>query len=500
MTNDPYATIAQNALTPHEYINGITYCTKPLLTSAQWQFYTKKWLPELGSEPPFTKPASHISPLPHWISCFQYITRTMMAHTNFDCPPSTKSALPYALFFKYFTDYIKGALAPAIPDSIITTFIPSLEAILYHMSAPCLDALKAYFIYHHKLSIATPLLDQAFVDELLSTPHALLTKYSYLCKLLTTFCTFTITHIQTFVKRIECTFHVKPFEIHHIKPFLSDLHQNFQSSISFSIGDSTSYIYKPRSLKAEYYFYQLLQDIIPDEIPSPQIILGDDFGFMEFIPYQKVTSSTEVEQYFYRCGLLLALTAHLNAMDLHHENVIAHGTYPYLVDLETLCHPNVFFETEKDSYTRTGLIGDPYCAFDASSEVKFKQSLPSIGDNQFSRECYATSFNLGCYHMEALISKTPLHQYASYRELMALNTRVIIRATKAYETLLFASLTPTYLTTGISRSLFFDCLFTTQAKKKTPPNWWSLLTEEKNTLMNINIPLFFKSDYNCRDS
>ncbi|NEE32664.1 DUF4135 domain-containing protein, partial [Streptomyces sp. SID7982] len=44
-------------------------------------------------------------------------------------------------------------------------------------------------------------------------------------------------------------------------------------------------------------------------------------------------------QFYRRQGALLALLHALDGTDLHHENLIACGPHPVLVDVETLFHP-----------------------------------------------------------------------------------------------------------------------------------------------------------------
>src|SRR5262245_14648743 len=47
----------------------------------------------------------------------------------------------------------------------------------------------------------------------------------------------------------------------------------------------------------------------------------------------------EVGRYFVRAGMLVCLLERLGAADFHVENVLAAGSYPVLVDIETLFHP-----------------------------------------------------------------------------------------------------------------------------------------------------------------
>ena len=59
---------------------------------------------------------------------------------------------------------------------------------------------------------------------------------------------------------------------------------------------------------------------------------------MEHIDYKSCFNKNEANDFYTRSGNLLCLLYLLNAVDFHHENLIAHGSFPVLVDLESLFH------------------------------------------------------------------------------------------------------------------------------------------------------------------
>jgi type 2 lantibiotic biosynthesis protein LanM len=65
------------------------------------------------------------------------------------------------------------------------------------------------------------------------------------------------------------------------------------------------------------------------------------YGWMEFVPQLPCQSVAEVQTYYQRAGALLCLLYALESVDCHLENLIAHGSHPVLIDLETLFHPYV---------------------------------------------------------------------------------------------------------------------------------------------------------------
>src|SRR5207248_8836852 len=64
------------------------------------------------------------------------------------------------------------------------------------------------------------------------------------------------------------------------------------------------------------------------------------YGWSEYVEAQECASEAEVERFYERQGAYLAVLYALNAASLHHENVIAVGEQPLLVDLGGLFHPH----------------------------------------------------------------------------------------------------------------------------------------------------------------
>ena len=63
---------------------------------------------------------------------------------------------------------------------------------------------------------------------------------------------------------------------------------------------------------------------------------------------KSVLIKKEVENYYYRFGVLIFINYILNVNDLHGENVIAAGEYPVIIDAETILD-NVKYLSEKNA-------------------------------------------------------------------------------------------------------------------------------------------------------
>src|SRR5690606_2222121 len=93
------------------------------------------------------------------------------------------------------------------------------------------------------------------------------------------------------------------------------------------------------------------------------------YGWVEFVGHAACRDTADVDAFYERLGVQIALLYVLEATDMHLENVIACGPHPVLVDLEALFHPRVpaghpagplastiGWEAYQDSVMRIGLL------------------------------------------------------------------------------------------------------------------------------------------------
>lgn len=98
-------------------------------------------------------------------------------------------------------------------------------------------------------------------------------------------------------------------------------------------------VYKPKNLKISEAFEKFIDwyvnssELLPIKIPKG--IYKEDYTYNEFITQKFCLNEEEVENFYIRYGYLIALCYLLNLNDLHLENVIAHGEYPVIIDIET---------------------------------------------------------------------------------------------------------------------------------------------------------------------
>ncbi|MBV7332283.1 type 2 lantipeptide synthetase LanM, partial [Chloroflexi bacterium TSY] len=122
-----------------------------------------------------------------------------------------------------------------------------------------------------------------------------------------------------------------------------DTHRGGKTVMIARFSSGLKVVYKPKSMNVARHFQELL-DWLNERGDHPpfrtvKIFPCGDYGWVEFVEAQGCSSTSEVERFYERQGGYLALLNVLQANDLHHENLIAAGEHPILIDLETLFHP-----------------------------------------------------------------------------------------------------------------------------------------------------------------
>ncbi|MFJ2027945.1 type 2 lanthipeptide synthetase LanM family protein [Streptomyces sp. NPDC087897] len=122
-----------------------------------------------------------------------------------------------------------------------------------------------------------------------------------------------------------------------------DSHRGGRSVMLLRFAGGARLVYKPRPLAAHRHFNALADwfgslDGAP-ELRVLRVLDRGEYGWAEFVEERPCASAAETRQFYWRQGALLALLHALDGTDLHHENLIACGPHPVLVDVETLFHP-----------------------------------------------------------------------------------------------------------------------------------------------------------------
>ncbi|CED91194.1 Type 2 lantibiotic biosynthesis protein LanM [Actinomyces succiniciruminis] len=131
------------------------------------------------------------------------------------------------------------------------------------------------------------------------------------------------------------------------------------SGVSFSAGDKHNggrsvsvihfeggggLVYKPRPMQAEAIFFDYIAQMSSDlnlSLKVPTCYCGTGYGWQEYVEHLPVDGHFAFAQFYQELGVLLAAAYAFGLTDLHHENIVAHGPHPVLIDAETLFAPQV---------------------------------------------------------------------------------------------------------------------------------------------------------------
>lgn len=121
-----------------------------------------------------------------------------------------------------------------------------------------------------------------------------------------------------------------------------DRHMNGFSVARLQFENGEVY-FKPRSMALDVEYARFLQalaenGVTPDQL-APTALDRGDYGYAAAIKHQEADNEEALRAYYRRFGGLTAITHMLGTTDLHHENLIAAGAYPIIIDVETLFQP-----------------------------------------------------------------------------------------------------------------------------------------------------------------
>ncbi|HYC89230.1 MAG TPA: type 2 lanthipeptide synthetase LanM family protein [Thermoanaerobaculia bacterium] len=121
---------------------------------------------------------------------------------------------------------------------------------------------------------------------------------------------------------------------------LSDFHRGGRSVMIVVFESGFRIVYKPKSLAIEAAFQQLLGRVdFQPAFRQMQVVDRGDYGWMEYVQPEACADDAALQRFLERQGGYLALLYLLDGTDFHHENLIAVGEQPILIDLETLFQP-----------------------------------------------------------------------------------------------------------------------------------------------------------------
>lgn len=133
----------------------------------------------------------------------------------------------------------------------------------------------------------------------------------------------------------------KNITIIDINTSLGDDH-NGESTALITLSNGTKLIYKPRNIDVSNsynLFINWVNQKLHTNLKTIKCVSNRNYGWLEFVSYESLNTQNELQEYYYKSGILLAITLLLGSKDCHLENIIASGKDPVIIDHETIIQP-----------------------------------------------------------------------------------------------------------------------------------------------------------------
>jgi type 2 lantibiotic biosynthesis protein LanM len=164
-------------------------------------------------------------------------------------------------------------------------------------------------------------------------------------------------------------------KVQNIDPTLADRHNGGRAVLALTFTNGIEIVYKPKSLSLDVAFHRLLSWCNLQNISLPfrtlKILDQPEYGWQEFVNQQPCLDRSTVQNFYRRSGMLLSLLFMLGSKDCEHQNAIASGEDPVLIDADSLLCPDLMGANDQnqwfdDSVLRSGLLprwnGDDFAA------------------------------------------------------------------------------------------------------------------------------------------
>ena len=139
---------------------------------------------------------------------------------------------------------------------------------------------------------------------------------------------------------------VDPGTLVAVEPGAGDQHDRGRTVAVLRFESGPRIVYKPRSQDVQVLFGELVAWLNAKlgeglELVAVATVPRPGYGWLEFIADGPCHDVAQVDRFYRRQGVLLALLYAVDATDMHYENLIARADQPVLVDVETLFHPRL---------------------------------------------------------------------------------------------------------------------------------------------------------------
>ncbi len=276
------------------------------------------------------------------------LTRDLNAGLMKSLAPVARKAI--ARLLKRIEQFPQDAL-PFRRDTAAAVFLPALLT-RFAVAASRTVTLELHVArLREQLEGETPEARFRHFTTLLAQPGFLwpiLREYSVLTRYLTMVANQWVVHTTEILERLAADWDALRGSLLPEEPGLltsvvgeaGDTHRDGRSVAILVFASGARVVYKPRPLSVDVHFNALLQ-WLNDRGHAPYlegvaVLDRGTYGWAKYMEPAGCADDAAVERFYRRQGSLLALLYALEATDFHHENLIAAGEHPKLVDLESL--------------------------------------------------------------------------------------------------------------------------------------------------------------------
>ena len=329
------------------------------------------------------------------------------------------------------------------------------------------------------------------------------------------------------------------YKIKRIDHSTSDLHNQGKTVLILELDNEEKLVYKPRSLAIDQVYREFLQWICKSlNITYWWNFIWDrgEYGWCSWVSELPCISYDELERYYERNGILLGISYLLGSEDMHYENLVAHGEYPVLIDLELAVGSRRTKDLEDESeeekrvfiesVLQTGLL--PMYVWDKEGEGVNIGAINGGGGQSVSID-FPVVVNPGTVRMhveyqrpylkegknraalngkfiqpsrfqkEIILGFEKVYQFLMQNKELILeklksfekvNVRYLVRQTQEYFLMLILMYHPDYLMNKKGQNILLEELICQQKQYKIKEMQW-VQTQEKEELKRGDIPYFW---------
>lgn len=262
---------------------------------------------------------------------------------------------------RLFEPYFEGVAVRVKKELISLEFLNEkiIDKLASVMAEKCMwIPLRCLILEMHELKEKNMLSGQdsvqmyeSYLDDFLNDEKYLLTfniKYPLVKKLINEKIKDTVDFIRELLQYLQRDKQVlekefcggKEFDgIEDMEVYLSDEHISGKSVVRIGLDNGCVVYYKPKDLSVSRSYQEihawLMKECGEKAFPYP-MICRSTYGWEKEIESTPCMCEREAEKYYKNIGIHLSLTYVLGVSDIHFENVIAHGEYPVITDIEFL--------------------------------------------------------------------------------------------------------------------------------------------------------------------